>query len=201
MRVRRQTRIVQILFVLVAAIGVGVFVLAPNTTLQQGLAAAATVIAAVAIWFQMKREKDVAVGEFILTLNTTFNENPSNAAVYQKLVNGGSITDEDQYAVMTYLTFFETCYLLHNRAIVDLSLLDDLFRYRFFTAMHHPQVQEIEIVPDRSSYLNLITLYDLWRAHIKKLGRWDDFASEYELDRVLGDEYALLLHQGAPSRG
>lgn len=200
MRIRRRTRIISILFVIAAAGAIVLFVLMPDSVLQQALAAAATVVAAVAIWFQMKAEKDVAVGEFIMNLNTTFNDNASIERVYRRLASGKRLHDRDQFDAMTYLTFFETCYLLHARGVVDIALLDDLFGYRFFIAMHNRDIQRIELVPDRYSYRNLISLYDLWRDHVRAQGRWADFASGTELEVALGDEYDSLLHAAARRR-
>lgn len=198
-RVRKRTRLISILFVIAASGAIVLFVMMPDSVLQQAFAAAATIVAAVAIWFQMKAEKEVAIGEFIMTLNTTFNDNASIERVYRRLAEDKRLRDRDQFDAMVYLTFFETCYLLHARGVVDIGLLDDLFGYRFFLAMHNADVQKIELIPDRYSYRNLITLYDVWRDHVRAQGRWGQYASKHEVDAVLGEEYAALLHHG--SRG
>src|SRR6218665_3654509 len=163
---RRRAKLISVLFVVAASGAIVLFVVMPDSVLQQALAAAATVAAAIAIWFQMKAEKDVAVGEFIMNLNTTFNDNASIERVYRRLVSDKPLNDRHQFDAMTYLTFFETCYLLHARGVVDIALLDDLFGYRFFIAMHNPDIQRIELIPDRYAYRNLITLYDLWRDYV-----------------------------------
>ncbi|KXC06153.1 MULTISPECIES: hypothetical protein [Microbacterium] len=200
MHTRRRTKIIGILFVVAASASIILFVAMPDSVLQQALAAAATVFAAVAIWFQIKAEKDVAIGEFIMNLNNSFNDNASIGRVYGRLVREKRLADRDQYDAMVYLTFFETCYLLHARRVVDIALLDDLFGYRFFVAMHNPDIQRIELIPDRYSYRNLITLYDIWRDHVRAQGRWDEYASSTELEAALGAEYGELLHSAAGRR-
>ena len=135
---------------------------------QEMIVALTAVVGAMAIWFQMKRAKDMAEGEFILTLNESFSSNPDIKALYAKLESGGELSDRDRTAIVQYLTLFETIYLLVKRDVVEISLIDDLFRYRFFIATNHPQIQQLELAPDARFYHNLYSLHHLWRQHLKK---------------------------------
>ncbi len=165
---KRGYRLAGLLTTIVIVLFVALF-LTEGSRLQDVVVAATTVVGAVAIWFQMKRSKDMAEGEFILMLNDSFSANEDIKSVYSKLISEAPLVEEDRTAIVEYLTFFETIHLLMQRDVADLKLLDDLFRYRFLIAVNNPQVQDMELLPDARYYRNIYTLYSQWRKLLKKL--------------------------------
>lgn len=141
---------------------------------QEIIVTLTALVGAIAIWFQMKRARDIAEGEFITTLNEGFSSNCDLKAVYGKLIDGADIGKSDRTAIVEYLTFFETIYLLLERDVIDIRLIDDLFRYRFFLAVNNEQVQDLELLPDARFYRNIYTLHDMWIRYRTKLGDADD---------------------------
>lgn len=71
------------------------------------------------------------------------------------------------YDIVTYLAFFEPLYLILVSETLDISLVDEMFRYRFFAAVNNPTVQNSELLPQWQSYTNISALYDLWFEFIR----------------------------------
>ena len=122
------------------------------------ITALTAVVGAVAIWFEMKRSKDMAEGQFISSLNQDFLGNEDIKRLYEKLVAGSEILEEDRVKIVEYMTFFETVFLLLDRGVLALDLTDDLFYYRFQVAVNNKDIQSMELLPDAQYYVNIYTL-------------------------------------------
>jgi hypothetical protein len=144
------------------------------------------VIGVFALWFQSERNRDLAMGQFIATLNSDFNNSDNNTIqLYHKIVCEEKITSGDRALIAAYLTFFETLYLLVKSDILDISVIDDLFRDRFFSAVHNIEIQNIDLLPDAHTYFNICKLLDLWTTYlvkIKKIGKPDDITRRPVVD-------------------
>lgn len=160
---------------------------------QEVVVSLTAVIGAIAIWFQMKRARDIAEGEFITNLNSSFLTNDDVKVLYGKLISGAPLTEQDRTAIVEYLTFFETVYLLLERDVVDISLIDDLFRYRFFIAVNNPLVQDLELLPDARYYANIYALDYLWNEYRAKQKDYEE--SPYSL-RNRNPDYEFYVRQG-----
>jgi hypothetical protein len=55
-----------------------------------------------------------------------------------------------------------------ERDVIDIRLLDDLFRYRFFIVVNNKDVQDMELLPDAPYYRNIYTMDSLWIKYISK---------------------------------
>jgi len=126
----------------------------------------------VAIYYQMRREKNIAEGEFIYSLYDGFSNNEKIKDIYQKLEeckNQGCKKDpfvkDDIGNIIDYLTFFETMYLLIKRKIIKIDLIDELFAYRFFIAVHNPYVQKKNLIKYNTYYKNTYRLHKMWVSH------------------------------------
>ena len=73
------------------------------------------------------------------------------------------------YDIVTYLAFFEPLYIMLASETLDISLVDEMFRYRFFTAVNNPIVQNSELLPQWNSYTNITALYDYWSEYLREL--------------------------------
>lgn len=150
-----------------------IIVLSVNTIMAGGtfgdiIATITAVIGAAAIWFEMKRSKDMAEGEFVINLNESFLNNDDVKLVYRKLISKEPLSEEDRLPITEYLTFFETIYLLLERGVASLPLIDDLFSYRYFLIVNDHIVQDMELIPDAQYYKNLYTLDHLWREYRRR---------------------------------
>lgn len=136
--------------------------------IRETAVALTAILSIVALYFQMKRGKDITVGEFILELNKTFSENTLIMNLYVKVTKNQPLEEEDRSSIMIYLTFFETLFRLMERDVIDIRLLDDLFRYRFFIVVNNKDVQAMELLPDAPYYRNIYTMDFLWIEYIRK---------------------------------
>lgn len=104
-----------------------------------------------------------------------FNSSPECMRLYQYLDkydrNRGIQVIEDykgniptDYA--TYLSYFETMYLILATETLDISLIDALYRFRFFAICNNPKIQASELLPLGYQYPNILKLYDLWFDYI-----------------------------------
>lgn len=177
----------------IVAIGASLaFFLLRDTGLQNAAIAITAIIGAVSVWFQMKRSKDMAEGEFILSLNTSFNENPDIRMLYSKLCQGVPLVEDDRVAIVDYLTFFETMLLLLRRNVLDMKLMDDLFRYRFTIAVTNADVQQMELIPDAKYYRNIYTLDYLWDKYRSSKGNVEDSPQSL---RIANRDYLSFVDQ------
>ena len=142
------------------------------------------IIGAFAIWFQMKRERDINEAEFIMNYNTSFIENPEYVALEQKLeqyrkrVEQKSsvdeyediITEENRQTVINYLVYHEALAVFVKKRVLSLDSIDDLFAYRFFLIMNNPEVQRKELCPEAQYYHGCFWLHKKWTEYRKKKG-------------------------------
>ena len=133
----------------------------------------AAVVGIIAIWYQMKREKDLSEAEFIINLNNSFTSNAEIKNIYRKLevsklTNEDPFNEEDSINIVDYLTFFETLNNLLKRRVIKFEMIDDLFSYRFFIAVHNQYIQNRELVKDKEYYNNIYILYKDWTEYRRK---------------------------------
>jgi len=144
----------------------------------------------IAIYFQMRREKNISEGEFIYSLYDGFSNNENFKKIYNKLEICNStncrkdpFNKEEIGYIIDYLSFFETMYLLIKRGILTIDLIDELFSYRYFIAVHNPFVQKHNLLKYDIYYKNSYRLHKMWIDHRIKKGRDIPF-SEYRLDKI-----------------
>lgn len=152
----------------------------------------------VAIYFQMKREKNISEGEFIYSLYDGFSNNENIKNIYHKLedcTNKGCKRDpfvkDDIGYIIDYLTFFETMYLLIKRKIITIDLIDELFAYRFFIAVHNPYVQKHNLIKYNTFYKNTYRLHKRWVEYRQKNNDQIPF-DKYRLDKVDNNYFKIL---------
>lgn len=140
------------------------------------------IIGAFAIWFQMKRERDINEAEFIMNYNISFIENPEYVELEQKLEkyrkvieSGGNpedaeeiITEENQQTVVNYLVYHEALAVFVKKRVLAIDSIDDLFAYRFFLIMNNPEIQTKELCPEAQYYHGCYWLHKKWTEYRKK---------------------------------
>lgn len=68
----------------------------------------------------------------------------------------------------TYLNFFETLYLILITETIHISLIGEMYRFRFFAACNNPVIQQSELLALGYQYPNIMELYDFWSEYIRK---------------------------------
>ena len=142
------------------------------------------IIGAFAIWFQMKRERDINEAEFIMNYNINFIENPEYVELEHKLekykiaVESGKnihemediITEENKQTVINYLVYHEALAVFVKKKVLAIDSIDDLFAYRFFLIMNNPEVQKKELCPEAQYYHGCFWLHKKWTEYRQKKG-------------------------------
>lgn len=142
---------------------------------------------------QLADSKEIARATFIMELNKTFVENPDYVNLYNLLQNCLDDTcpcergcgdkynlekecniDIPKGLISNYLTFFETVYLLKKRDVIDFNVLDDLFAYRFFLAVHSKVVQQKKIKNQPQNFKNIFCLECEWLSWREAHGKATD---------------------------
>lgn len=140
------------------------------------------IVGAFAIWFQMKRERDINEAEFVMNYNTSFIENHEFVTLEQKLEkyrkaietgldadeNFSIISDDNRQIVINYLVYLEALAVFVKKGVLSIKSIDDLFAYRFFLIMNNPEIQEKEIYPEKQYYQGCFWLHDKWTKYRKK---------------------------------
>ena len=157
------------------------------------------IIGAFAIWFQMKRERDINEAEFILNYNTSFIENSEYVELehklerYRKAVEAGMssteyddiITEDNQQTLINYLVYHEALAVFVKKRVLSLDSIDDLFAYRFFLVMNNPEVQRKELCPEAQYYHGCYWLHKKWTEYRKKKGLYI-LLEETSLEKIDG---------------
>ena len=133
---------------------------------------------------QIVGSKEVAKGTFIMDLNKSYVDNPENIKIYNILQSQfdsmqstnpayrPAITDSiEKSSISNYLTFFETLYILKNRGVIEFEIIDDLFAYRFFLAVHSELFQELKLKPQPENFRNIFKLEKEWLDYRVKIGK------------------------------
>lgn len=161
------------------------------------------IIGAFAIWFQMKRERDINEAEFIMNYNISFIENPEYVELeqrlekYRKVIEAGGnpeeaeeiITEENQQTVVNYLVYHEALAVFVKKRVLAIDSIDDLFAYRFFLIMNNPEIQRKELCPEAQYYHGCYWLHKKWTEYRKKKGLYI-LLEDTSLEQT--DEYSRL---------
>lgn len=166
---------------LIALVIVVIFVIisfmTTNSLVKDIISSMTALIGMIAIWYQLKKEKDISEAEFIVNLNNSFVENEGIKYIYNILranINNKDTNlfkeDERKY-IVDYLTYFETVYILHKKGIFHISEIDEMFAYRFFVIINDKSIQSIELVPNGDYYNDLYDFYKIWKQYRQKKGK------------------------------
>lgn len=161
------------------------------------------IVGAFAIWFQMKRERDIKEAEFIMSYNTSFIENPELVELEQKLeryrkqvetLGNASkqeniLTKDNRQTVVNYLVYHEALAVFVKKKILSIDCIDDLFAYRFFLIVNNPEIQEKEICPESQYYQGCFWLHKKWSQYRRKRGLYI-LLEDTSLEKT--EEYGML---------
>lgn len=104
------------------------------------------------------------------------------AEIVHKASNGiiRGITFYLKGSISNCLTFFETIYILKNRRVISFEIVDDLFAYRFFLAVHSDLFQKNKLGSQPENFRNIYKLEKEWLDYRVSIGK----NSQKELDEA-----------------
>ena len=135
---------------------------------------------------QLGDSKEIARAQFLTELNKSFVENEEYARLYNALQDcrDSNCKYQDECksqqkcllsipkgTISNYLTFFETINLLIEDKVLTFEVVDNLFAYRFFLAIHSEFIQEAKILPQPENFINIFRLEHKWLEYRKKVGK------------------------------
>lgn len=139
-------------------------------------------IAAFGVFIQLNRTKELATGEFILSLHQEFSSENGGVSLFTKCWLDLESTEDEQCKLienkeefyeetLKYLTFFESLYTMVDKDILGIEILDDLFGRRFFLVVNSISIQKFDLVENYKYYLNIYKLHAIWKHYRKKQGK------------------------------
>ncbi len=151
---------------------------------------------AVMIVVQLHDSKNIQQAEFIVNLNQAFVENSDYASAYTELEKSYMDNQEPNLSrieISNYMTFFETVYILLRNKVISMEVLDDLFAYRFFIAVHNETVQKVKIIDSPQNFRNIYYLEKLWVDYRREKGL-EIFKEENSLKKVMMNNNKLDIY-------
>ena len=147
----------------------------------------AAVLGVVLLALEIYQSRKITEAEFLSNLNSAFVTNEDYKRAYTLFETYDFDTlpdlDMDNIHISNYLTFFEIFQLLIDRGTLSIEMLNDLFGYRFFIAVHNPYVQKKKLVKSPENFVNLYLLERDWMEYRRKKGL-PIFHEEYSLEKV-----------------
>lgn len=196
--------------------------------LQVVIGFASVVFAVITIKRELVVTQKLQEAEFIVSLNDKFNDNDSCKAVFaygiweahKKMLDchkkGEQILDDTelervqriveeghpklmQVDISSYLTYFESIFLLLANGVVRWEAVNDLLKYRFFAVIHSDFIQSERLVRLPDNFKNIYCLEKLWmeynRNDSKLIARFDN-RLEVACERAgKSDEYRRIMRE------
>ena len=166
-----------------------------SVTQKSGLVQYASLLSAVLgvvlLAAEIYQSRKITEADFLSDLNTSFvtNEDYKNAYSLFENYDFDNLPDIDleNIHISNYLTFFEVFQLLIERETLSIEMLNDLFGYRFFIAVHNPYVQKKKLVKSPENFKNLYKLEKEWVEYRRK-NNLPIFHEEYCLKNVVDEK-------------
>jgi len=129
-------------------------------TILGGLAA---IIGLVAIWYQLKKNKEINEAQFVIEIFEQFrshNQLLGKLNPYEE--RGENLNKENKREIVSLLGFYESIYYLLKKNVISFETINNSFGYTFFSLVHHEYVQKSEIVTYSEYYKTIYKLHKIW---------------------------------------
>lgn len=183
---------------------IAIYVCVKNSNVKDVILTLTALIGSFAIFYQMKRAKDLATGEFILNLQQEFSSDANHSKLFMTCwleieKNQDEIVTqtytENEYIdyrkdILNYLTFFESMYIMVEENVLNIKMLDELFARRFFTIVNNKQIQEIDLITNYNYYINVYKLHAIWKEYriLKDKELFNQFNGQRDLEEAIKDK-------------
>ncbi len=166
---RRRSVSIVVIAVMIISISSGVIV-TKGTSLSDLAAILISAISVLAVFVEIRKNGDVAKGGFIINLQEKFETNTEGVAIFIECWENTNVINLDgrHEAILNYLTFFESMYVMVDNGVLTIEMLDELFGRRFFAFVNRLEIQEVDLAKNYMFYLNIYELHARWRAYRQK---------------------------------
>ena len=136
-------------------------------TILGGIAA---IIGLIAIWYQLKKNKEINDAQFVIEI---FEQFRSHNQLFNRLnpfeERDKNLNKEDKSKIVSLLGFYESIYYLINKNVITWDTVNNSFGYTFFSLVHHEYVQESELVSYGEYYRTIFKLHKIWVKYRKSI--------------------------------
>lgn len=139
------------------------------------------IVGAFGIWLELNKEQEVNQASFILSINSDFYAMGGKGTMYtadlEKMLDEDfsgikklELNEDNRVMAIQYLVWVKTLSSLINRKMIKISAIDDLFAYKFFVAVNHPEIQKMELIPYQTAYHGIYKAHKIWKKYRVKHG-------------------------------
>ena len=190
-------KLVGYFLMILASVAVVFLAAANDADIIQVASLVSAVIGVVLLAIEISQSRKITEADFLSDLNSSFVTNEDYKKAYTLFENydfeNCPDIDMENIHISNYLTFFETFQLLIEHGTLSMRVLNDLFGYRFFLAVHNPYVQRRKLVKSPENFVNLYRLEREWVRYRREKGL-KIFHEEYCLEKVVDKEtYERIL--------
>lgn len=189
---KHKSIITAVAFILVlAAFVVAMFVDKLGPIITSVTSTIITVVGALVIWIQFKRDGELAAIDVVSQLNKLFLKSDGLMCLREKLIKtcdpadyseqgmlkGQDITrlpnsyiTDDNLNLIEYLEFFENIAVMVFDDVLKIKSIDSVFGDSFFYALNNTYIQNNEIIPYVEHYTHIVVLHREWTNYRLKNG-------------------------------
>lgn len=180
MRTASRISFISIILISIALITMSYFNVI-NETFVSIITIITAIVGAFGIWLELNKEQEINQASFILSINGDFYSIAGRGTMYtaemEKMLDEDfagikklELKEEHHVMVVQYLVWVKTLSSLINRRMIKISAIDDLFSYKFFVAVNHPEFQKMELLPFKTAYRGIFKAHKMWKKYREKRG-------------------------------
>ena len=169
-----------------------------NDTVVTLITIVTAIVGAFGIWLELNKEQEINQASFILNIHSDFYALGGKGTMYtaelEKMLDDDFsgkkklvLTENEDVMVVQYLVWVKTLSSLINRRMIKISAVDDLFSYKFFVAVNHPEIQRLELVPYKTAYRGIFKAHKAWKKYRIKHGL-EIYNGKTDLENIEGYE-------------
>lgn len=180
MKTASRISFISILLISIALIAMSYFKVIDETFMSI-ITIITAIVGAFGIWLELNKEQEINQASFILSINSDFYALGGKGTMYtaemEKMLDEDfagikklELKEEHHVMVIQYLVWIKTLSSLINRRMIKISAIDDLFSYKFFVAVNHPEFQRLELTPFKTAYRGIFKAHKTWKKYRDKHG-------------------------------
>ena len=190
---KRKEEIITYILMVVMCIGItiGSFLGDAGEIISTVITSVTAVISAVAVYIQMKKDKEISQAEFLLEFSKFFYtfegaqrlEEKIDRAVEQNRIY--KVTSDDYEEINGYMLWLEALASMVINKTLSIKLINNMYNYRFFAVINNPTVQQSELAVFGTYYRNIFKLHKIWSDYRRANGQ-EILYEEYDLSKLPG---------------
>ena len=189
MKLKEKLFTYSLLVVMCVGVAVGTFFGRIGEIISTIVTSLTAVVSAIAVYIQMKKDKDITQTEFLLEFSKFFYTFEGAQKLEKKIDRAMEknklyeYSTDDYEEVCDYLLWIEALASMVNRKSLSIKTINDLYSYRFFAVVNNPSIQTKEIANYANYYKNIYHLHREWVKYRKSLGQ-EILLEEYDLSKT-----------------